>query len=108
MPVRICGSNKGMSLIRSLQLIIQRLYINDCRIVLYNRDNALEIIKLQKVKAFKLSSENDQIFLDPNMRLIGKTHNNSLLKHYHLFIKGLSSVNVANLNSKEIELKSIS
>ena len=102
------GSYNRTSLTKIIILIINQLRNRDCNIILYNRDNALEVIKLHKVKAFKLCTENDKVFLDRNMRLIGKTVNKSLLKNYVLFIKDLSSVNVANLNSKEIELKSIS
>jgi hypothetical protein len=107
-PLRGYGSCNRTSLIKTITLIINQLRNKDCRIILYNRDHEMQLIKLQKVKAFKLYTENDQMFLDRNMRLIGKTVNKSLLKNYVLFIKDLSSVNVANLNSKEIELKSIS
>ena len=67
----------------------------------------MQFIKLQKVKAFKLCSENDEILLDRNMKLIGKTANKSLLKYYHLFGQDLSGTKITNLNSKEVELKSV-
>jgi hypothetical protein len=106
-PLRGYGSCNRTSLTKTITLIINQLRNRDCNIILYNRDNELQLIKLQKVKAFKLYTENDQMFLDRNMKLIGKTANKSLLKYYHLFGQDLSGTKIANLNSKEVELKCI-